>query len=158
MEEYVVRPIGKVRAAEGLFAIEVAEGWRDGLIGIEGFSWLNVFWWAHQLDSPEARAVLTTEKPYRQGPDRLGIFATRSPVRPNPILVTPVPVTGIDVEQGVIETAYIDAEDGSPVLDIKPYHGSTDRVDSWTVPHWCADWPGSVEASADFAWDRVFNF
>ena len=158
MEEYIVHPIGKVAAAEGRFTIEVAEPWRNGLIGIEGFSWLNIVWWAHQLDNPEVRGILTTDKPYREGPDHLGIFATRSPVRPNPILVTPVPVTGIDVKRGIIETPYIDAEDGSPVLDIKPYHGSTDRVDGWAVPQWCAGWPKTVEASADFAWDQVFNF
>ena len=158
MKEYVLNPVGIVRVDGDRCTIEVNEPWRDAMIGLEGFSWVNIIWWADQLDSPEARKILTTEKPYRDGPECLGIFATRSPARPNPILVTPVPVTGIDVGRGIIETPYIDAENGSPVLDIKPYHGSTDRVEDWKVPGWCAGWPETIEASANFAWDKVFNF
>ena len=54
--------------------------------------------------------------------------------------------------------AYIDAENGTPVLDVKPYTPSLDRVERPDVPGWCAHWPKSAEASGDFDWEKVFNF
>ena len=64
----------------------------------------------------------------------MGTFATRSPERPNPIALTPAYVTYIDHENGIIGLAYIDANDGTPVVDIKPYTPSLDRVESPEVP------------------------
>ena len=87
----------------------------------------------------------------------MGIFATRSPVRPNPIALT-VEIIDIDSENGRIHIAYIDANDGSPLLDLKPYTPSLDRVERPEVPGWCGHWPKSLEESADFAWENEFNF
>ena len=75
----------------------------------------------------------------------MGIFATRSPIRPNPIALTAVEKLHIDYEKGVVQIAYIDANDGSPVLDIKPYTPSLDRIEAPEVPAWCAHWPKSLE-------------
>lgn len=58
----------------------------------------------------------------------------------------------------VYELAHIDAEAGTPVLDIKPYTPSLGRVEKPSVPSWCADWPASVEESGRFDWSSVFNF
>ena len=88
----------------------------------------------------------------------MGIFATRSPIRPNPIALTAVEILYIDYDKGVIQIAYIDANDGSPVLDIKPYTPSLDRIEAPEVPAWCAHWPKSLEASGSFAWEEEFNF
>jgi tRNA-Thr(GGU) m(6)t(6)A37 methyltransferase TsaA len=88
---------------------------------LDGFSHINVLWWCHKCDSEEARNILEVKKPYRKAPDIIGVFATRSPVRPNPIALTAVQVIGIDHAAGTIQLAYIDADDGTPVLDIKPY-------------------------------------
>ena len=88
----------------------------------------------------------------------LGAFATRTPERPNPIALTCAGVTYLDDENGVIGLTYVDAEAGTPVLDIKPYTPSLDRVETPLVPQWCAHWPQSVEASGDFDWSAVFNF
>lgn len=54
--------------------------------------------------------------------------------------------------------SWIDAFDGSPVLDIKPYHPSIDRVEEPIVPDWCKNWPKSIESSGDFDWSSVFIF
>jgi tRNA (Thr-GGU) A37 N-methylase len=62
------------------------------------------------------------------------------------------------MEKGIIGLAFIDAEDGTPVLDIKPYTPSLDRVENPIVPKWCAHWPKSVESSGSFDWSSVFNF
>jgi tRNA (Thr-GGU) A37 N-methylase len=55
-----------------------------------------------------------------------------------------------------LESAY--AEDGTPVIDLKPYHPSSDTVRLAKRPPWCAAWPSCYEDSADFAWDKEFLF
>ena len=88
----------------------------------------------------------------------MGVFATRSPERPNPIALTACEVLNIDYENGIITIPFIDAENDTPVLDIKPYTPSLDRVENPVVPQWCNTWPKSVESSGDFDWSEVFNF
>ena len=65
-------------------------------------------------------------------------------------------VLHIDYERGVIHIPYIDAEDGTPILDIKPYHPCSDRVRDVTVPEWCGHWPKWYEDSASFDWAAEF--
>ena len=98
------------------------------------------------------------EKPYTKGPDTLGVFATRSPQRPNPLALSCAYVTYMDADKGILGLSYIDADDGSPVLDIKPYTPSLDRVEHVEVPAWCAHWPKCVEESGEFDWESEFNF
>jgi len=88
----------------------------------------------------------------------MGVFATRAPQRPNPIALSTAHVTYIDLARAVIGLAYIDAAPGSPVLDIKPYTPSLDRVARPSVPGWCAHWPVCVEDSGAFDWQSEFNF
>ncbi len=154
---YTLSPIGHVRVGDEGFSIVVAEPYRKALSGLDGFSHLNILFWCHYLDVPEYREMVVADKPYKQGPDQVGIFATRSPVRPNPIALTPVPVLGIDHAEGIIHIAYIDAEPESPVLDIKPYLPAVDRIRDVSVPQWCADWPAWYEDSATFDWGAVFE-
>ena len=71
-------------------------------------------------------------------PELMEISATRSPARPNPIALTTVEVPHIDHASGIIQIAYIDAFDNSPVIDIKPYTPSLDRVENPEVPTWCS--------------------
>ena len=52
----------------------------------------------------------------------------------------------------------IDANDGTPVLDIKPYTPSSDRIEAPGVPEWCSHWPKSLEQSENFDWGNEFNF
>lgn len=97
-------------------------------------------------------------KPYAKAPEMMGIFATRSPVRPNPIAVTTVAVLHIDYENGVIIIPYIDANNGTPVLDLKPYTPSIDRVENPESPDWCSHWPSNIESSGAFDWEGEFLF
>ena len=78
-------------------------------------------------------------------------------MRPNPIALSCVQVLQIDQASGAIEIAYTDAEHLTPILDIKPYTPSLDRVERPSVPQWCAHWPKSLEGSAEFEWSGVFN-
>jgi tRNA (Thr-GGU) A37 N-methylase len=108
------------------------------------------------VDEPHLREIVTADQPYQKAPPTLGLFATRSPVRPNPIGLTVAQILHIDHEAGRIIIAYIDAEDGTPVLDIKPYVPSTDRVKEVHSPDWSAHWPQWYEESGEFDWEAEF--
>ena len=158
MAVFEVHPVGIIRSNEEGTFIEIQKEYFQALTALEGFSHVNVIWWFSGFDNDEARAVLTAEQPYKKAPDVMGVFATRSPIRPNPLALTASEVIGIDYENGIVQIAYTDANDGSPVLDIKPYTPSLDRVEEPGVPDWCGHWPKSIEASADVAWEEEFNF
>ncbi|MBN2091839.1 SAM-dependent methyltransferase [candidate division KSB1 bacterium] len=152
-----INPIGIIRAEKGTFSIELKNKYIPALTNIDGFSHLQVTWWGHLYANTEHRDILIADKPYKKGPNKLGIFATRSPIRPNPVLISNIYVQKIDFERGIIYTPYIDAEDGTPVIDIKPYHKS-ERVRECTVPDWCKHWPEWDEDAATFNWEDEFNF
>ena len=158
MEQFNVKPIGKVRSDEDGMRIELDKQFIPALTGLEGFGYLNILWWFNQSDDARSRSTLVEMSPYKNAPDTLGTFATRSPERPNPIALTCAYVTYLDYDNGIIGLAYIDAEDETPVIDIKPYTPSLDRVGHAIVPSWCANWPQNVETSEDFDWSTVFNF
>ena len=153
-----LNPIGEISMHEGSTTIQVAPKYRKGLEGLEGFSHLVVLWWFSEFADEQSRAVLEVASPYKNSPEVMGIFATRSPLRTNPIGLTVVQILAIDYENGIIQIPYIDAHHGTPVLDLKPYTPSFDRIENPQVPQWCANWPKSSEASGDFDWESVFNF
>lgn len=157
MDNLIINPIGHVLHEQGKFIISVDKQFIPALTSIDGFSHLQIIWWGSQVDSAEHRKITTVNKPYVKGPDTLGIFATRSPLRPNPLLITNITVAGVDISKGYIYTYYIDAEPGTPILDIKPYHLS-ERVKQCTVPDWCKHWPKWDEDAADFDWQKEFSF
>ncbi len=158
MEQFTVNSIGKVRSDENGVRIELEKEFIPALTNLEGFGYINVFWWFHQSDNTASRSKLIEKSPYKDSPNPLGTFATRSPERPNPIALTCAYVTFWDCDKGIIGLAFIDAEDGTPIIDIKPYTPSFDRVEHPDVPNWCANWPKNVETSGDFDWSTVFNF
>ena len=154
---YALEPIGVVDIDADGFLLAIDEAYRPALTELDGFSHVNVLWWCHLLDEPMFREMTIAERPYRNAPAAVGIFATRSPARPNPIALTAAPVISVDVERGIVRIAFIDAEAGSPVLDIKPYHPAVDRIRDTRTPAWCADWPEWYEDSATFDWAAVFE-
>lgn len=158
MSEFVVRPIGTVRSDEKETWLEVKKEYVPALQALEGFSHIQVLWWFSDLDSEQYRSTLQMDQPYKGAPEVMGTFATRSPLRPNPIALTTAEIIHIDKEKGLIHITFIDANDNTPILDIKPYTPSFDRVEGPEVPTWCSHWPQSMEKSAAFAWEDVFNF
>ena len=75
----------------------------------------------------------------------MGVFASRSPSRPNPVALSTGRILAVDRERGVPTLDWSDAEDGTPVLDIKPYSSGLDRVMETKEPDWHADWPHTYE-------------
>ncbi len=145
-----IKKIGIISKDEKGTFIKLEKEYIPGLLEIDGFNYLTIIWWAYLYDEEKYRSNLLIPKPYVTGPDTIGVFATRSPIRPNPICISNIPVLSIDKENGKIYTYYIDAEEDTPVLDIKPYYPCSDRIHSAKTPNWNAHWPDSFEDSADF--------
>ena len=150
--------IGHAECDNGAFRVVLNPQYKPALKGLEGFSHLQIIWWFSGCDNKEDRSTLTIERPYTQGPALMGTFATRSPERPNPIACSVCEVKDIDFDMGIIFLTYFDAFTGTPILDIKPYQPSTDKVEQPQVPSWCSHWPKNYETSGDFDWEKEFNF
>jgi tRNA-Thr(GGU) m(6)t(6)A37 methyltransferase TsaA len=133
-------PIGTVKRADEAVTIEIQEPFRPGLLQLDRFSHVLVLWWANQHDTPESRTMLVTELPYAPGV-QAGVFACRAEYRPNPIAVTACKLLDVDLDQGKVTIVDIDAYDGSPVLDLKPYIPVADRLEKVKVPEWYDGWP-----------------
>ena len=151
-------PIGRIEVEEGNFQLVLSSKYKDSLKGLEGFSHIQGIWWFDGCDNEIDNNQLITQKPYTEGPERLGTFATRSPARPNPIAITTWEIASIDYAKGIVKVYYIDALNGTPLLDIKPYTPSLDKVGNPTVPDWCKHWPKDLEGNRDFDWEKEFNF
>ncbi len=149
-----IKAIGHVEKRGPENIIQLDPAYRPALSAINGFSHLQILWWGHLCDSPVMREKLDLGQLFRNGPENTGSFATRSPVRPNPIMVSIIRVSGLDQAKGTILTPFLDAEPGTPVLDIKPYM-KMERVKECSVPHWCSDWPQWQEEAAVYDWSKV---
>lgn len=133
-------PIGKVcRDDEGIH-LEIYEAYRPGLIQLDKFSHVMVFWWADKHDNETSRSIMKTKPPYANGIE-CGVFATRAEYRPNPISMTTCKIEGVDVSEGSVRVCNIDAFDGTEVVDLKAYFPVCDRVQEYRVPEWVSDWP-----------------
>lgn len=151
-----MNPIGSVSTKEG-FQIKLKKEFANGLVALEGFSHIQVIWYADRAPSWKNES-LVMKAPYKGAPSRMGVFATRSPYRPNGICVSTAEILSVDIENGIVEVAWIDTEEGTPVLDIKPYHPSADRILKAHIPEWGKSWPASYEESGSFDWSKVFLF
>lgn len=131
---FVLRPIGQVRVTEGHTTIVLEKGYQPGLAGLEGFSHIHVLWWFDKNDTPEKRSILQVHPRGDQRNPLTGVFACRAPVRPNLIGMSLCKI--IAIKENVIEIERIDAFDGTPVLDIKPYTPGQDSAPNAKVPAW----------------------
>jgi tRNA-Thr(GGU) m(6)t(6)A37 methyltransferase TsaA len=151
-------PIGQVKIENGKYFIELEEKFIEAALGLDEYSHIQVIWWFHLYDSEDTRNYFVLDKPYKNGPEKIGVLATRSPVRPNPIGITSCGLINIDRKAGRLEVDFIDAENDTPVLDIKPYQPSVDKVRDVKMPDWCSHWPQYYEESGEFDWGAEFNF
>jgi RimJ/RimL family protein N-acetyltransferase len=88
MNKIKIIPIGKINNDTREIAIKLDETYITALKGLEDYSHIQIIWWMDGCDNKTDRAILMQKKPYRNGPNELGVFALRSPERPNPIGVS----------------------------------------------------------------------
>ena len=136
MKRFTVCPVGWVRKAKGKTEIVLAEQYQPGLLGLDGFSHIYVYWWFDRNDTPEKRAILQIHPspPGNMAHPLTGVFATRSPYRPNLIGMTLCKI--VSVKDNIIEIDGIDAFADTPVLDIKPHVPRFDSAPNATIPWW----------------------
>ena len=131
---FCMNPIGFVRKEGEVWRLEVLPQFVPALKGLEGFSHLWVFYWFHENDTPERRATLQVH-PRRDPANPLtGVFACRAPERPNLIGLTACRL--VKVSGNIIEVSGLDARDGTPIVDLKPYIPKGDAIPEATTPEW----------------------
>lgn len=133
MENFTLTPIGFIRSStikakyelpsqpslsvrEDIFTIQLAsnQNYEQALEGLSGFSHAWILFWFHEVNNWKPKVL-----PPRSTRQKIGVFATRSPHRPNPIGLSVVKI--LSIEKLTITIASGDFLDGTPVLDIKPY-------------------------------------
>lgn len=144
---FTIRPIGYVQSAY-TYTEDVAHthtGWTAdtsriqllpryarGLGGLQGYSHIIVLFWVHK--AKEWKMPKNHNKP-----PHVKVLATRMPVRPNPIGVSVVELLEFSADTGEIVVKGLDALDGTPILDIKPYIPNFDSCPDACVPDWVRD-------------------
>ena len=139
-----LRPIGSVVVGrpwpadqapwpqEAVSEIEIDPALGEGLEGLEEFSHIWILWWLDR--SQKAPSSLKVRPEGRPEKPLVGLFATRSPRRPNPIALTAVQLLAREGTR--LRVSGLDAARGTPVLDIKPYLRRGDCIPEATMAHW----------------------
>jgi tRNA-Thr(GGU) m(6)t(6)A37 methyltransferase TsaA len=147
LPDVTLRPIGYIRSR---IKETMPDGWADVecrivirpdlepmLLNIGEYSHITVVFWPH-LVPDDVRGSKPQLHP--RDDDKyplMGVLATRSQIRPNPVLTSPVPL--LEVKGNVLRVRGLDAIDGTPVLDIKPYLPHYDSIPDARVPGWVAE-------------------
>ncbi|MBI4878808.1 MAG: tRNA (N6-threonylcarbamoyladenosine(37)-N6)-methyltransferase TrmO [Planctomycetes bacterium] len=133
---FSVHPIGKVvKGKSGPVRLEIDERYADGLLGLAEWSHVQVIYWFDQNDTPEQRAVLQVRPRGDASAPMTGVFACRSPVRPNLLALSTCRI--LSVEGRVVTVEDIDAFDSTPILDLKPYSPGPDGASGEVrTPEW----------------------
>jgi tRNA-Thr(GGU) m(6)t(6)A37 methyltransferase TsaA len=116
---FTIVPLGVIHKGDRGAAIEIYPEYGEALLGVDGFSHLMVFYWFHQNDTPEKRNTLQVHPRRHKENPLTGVFGTHSPARPNLIALSFC--KKLSIENNTIFIDKIDALDGSPLIDIKPY-------------------------------------
>jgi tRNA-Thr(GGU) m(6)t(6)A37 methyltransferase TsaA len=112
----------EVESDESEYIIEIDEEYTDGLADLTDFKYIYVIFYLHRYKQDDSNINLTAYPPWLER--GVGLFSSRSPVRPNPIGLSVVKIKKI--EKNKIYVYGIDALDGTPLLDIKPYFKDVD--------------------------------
>jgi len=134
--------IGTVmKAGEQEAEVHIFPEFCAGLKEITGFSHLITLYWMHLRDSEKERKTLLVFPKKHAVKVETGVFACRSPSRPNPIGLCVVEL--MKIEECVLTVKGLDAAKGSPIVDIKPYLSKVDCVPDARVPKWTTHGPAT---------------
>ena len=138
-EKIEISQIGSIYNESGKTLLKFNEEFNKKIELLKNFSHIKVLWWFSRFDEEKYRKAVQCNPPYEKAP-RTGIFASRSPVRPNPIALTTARIKKINFDTMTVEITEIDAFDKTPVISIKPYIPCYDRVRHFEVPEWLNHW------------------
>jgi tRNA-Thr(GGU) m(6)t(6)A37 methyltransferase TsaA len=140
------RPQGELRfigvvekAGEQEAKVRIFPEFCVGLKGIEDYSHLIILYWIHLRDNEEERQTLLVFPKRHTVNVETGVFACRSPSRPNPIGLCVVEL--LKIEKCTLTVKGLDAIEESPIIDIKPYLPRADSVPNARVPEWSSCGP-----------------
>ncbi|MEA2071603.1 MAG: tRNA (N6-threonylcarbamoyladenosine(37)-N6)-methyltransferase TrmO [Asgard group archaeon] len=135
--QYLLQQVGVIKKNTNKTWIELKDKFKPAILNLDRFSHIIVLWWIHKRDTEEGRKTLQVHprvQNEKQPPPKSGVFACRSPARPNPIGLTIVKLEKIDNNKIYIDR--IDAIEDSPILDIKPYIPNSDCILESKLPHY----------------------
>ena len=131
--------IGFVESSDELSKVLIFPQFRVGLQGLDNFSHIIILYWLHLRDNEKERSIIQVVPRRHPGAPQVGVFASRSPTRPNPIGLCIVELTKI--EDCRLFVKGLDAFVGSPIIDIKPYIPRADSIPKARVPEWTSRGP-----------------
>lgn len=139
-EEGRLRFIGVVEGVNGdRSRVKIFPEFCEGLQRLSDFSHVIVLYWFHLRDGEKERHTLRVIPRRHCGAPQVGVFASRSPDRPNPIGVCVAEL--VKIENGVLIVRGLDAFEGSPIVDIKPYLPRGNSVPKARTPEWAQHGP-----------------
>jgi tRNA-Thr(GGU) m(6)t(6)A37 methyltransferase TsaA len=135
-----LRFIGVVeKAGEQDAEVRIFQEFCPGLKGINNFSHLIILYWMHLRDNEKERQTLLVFPRRHAVNVETGVFACRSPSRPNPIGLCVVEL--LKIEECTLTVKGLDALQGSPIIDIKPYIPRANSIPNARVPNWTLHGP-----------------
>ncbi len=134
-----VRFIGEVESGGETSTVFIYPEYCSGLLGVQGYSHLIVLYWMHLRDNERHRGTLQVRPPRHEGAPLTGVFACRSPSRPNPIGLSVVELK--EMEGCRLRVSGLDALEGSPIVDLKPYQPRADAIPGARAPEWSRHGP-----------------
>jgi tRNA-Thr(GGU) m(6)t(6)A37 methyltransferase TsaA len=152
----IPRQSGLVPLAKGILRFSDAQPaavWRDAMRGLEDLSHVWVTFLFHQAIAEGWKPRV--RPPRLGGKEKMGVWATRSPHRPNFLGLSLLEIEAIDFDTPAIRFRGVDLLDGTPVVDVRPYHADCDVPRSTARTGWIAQAP---EPSAVVTWaERAMN-
>jgi tRNA (adenine37-N6)-methyltransferase len=148
----IPRQSGLVPLARGILRFSEAQPpavWRDAMRGLEGLSHLWVTFVFHQAIAEGWKGLV--RPPRLGGKEKMGVWATRSPHRPNFLGLSLLEVEAINLDTPAICFRGVDLLDGTPVIDLRPYHTDCDVPRSSSRSGWIAQAP---EPAAAVTWSE----
>ena len=137
IDRFHIVSVGIVKNIDNTVIIEIYPEYMDGLLGLDQFSYILVFFRFHKNDTPEQRSILQVHPRGDKANPLTGFFATRSSVRPNPIGMSVCKI--LCIYGNMIHIDQIDALNESPIIDIKPYIPRIDAISDAKTPVWAGD-------------------
>ena len=139
IKEGEIRFIGVVEEDGELSKVRIFPEFCLGLQRLNDFSHIIILYWFHLRDNETERRTLRVVPRRHPGAPQVGVFASRSPSRPNPVGLCVTEL--VKIEECALTVKGLDALQNSPIIDIKPYIPRADSISKARVPEWTSGGP-----------------